>query len=74
MEILIIFSVGLSVLLAWLLWYRHETVKLIHQHQAEWNRIKENTPEELRFDAWIDYTDALYRMRDPIVGACLPRY
>lgn len=74
MGILIIFGVGLSVLLAWLLWYRHETVKLIRQHQAEWDRIKENTPEELRFDAWINYTDALYRMRDPIVGACFPRY
>ena len=74
MGILIIFGVGLSVLLACLLWYRHKTVKLIRQHQAEWDRIKETTPEGLRFDAWIDYTDALYRMRDPIVGACLPRY
>ena len=74
MGILIIFGVGLSALLVWLLWYRHKTVKLIRQHQAEWDRIKENTPEELRFDAWIDYTDALYRMRDPIVGACFPRY
>ena len=74
MEIGIIFSAGLFVLLAWLLWYRHETIKLIRKHQFERDRIKENTPEELRFDAWIDYTNALYRMRDPIVGACLPRY
>lgn len=74
MGILIIFGVGLSALLAWLLWYRHKTVKLIRQHQAEWDRIKETTPEELRLDAWIDYIDALYRMRDPMVGACFPRY
>ena len=74
MGIGIIFSVGLTTLLVWLLWYRNKTIKLIRKHQAEWDRIKENTPEELRFDAWIDYTNALYRMRDPIVGACFPRY
>ena len=59
MGILIIFGVGLSALLVWLLWYRNKTVKLIRKHQAEWDRIKENTPEELRLDAWIDYTGAL---------------
>lgn len=74
MVIGIIFSVGLTTLLVWLLWYRNKTIKLIRKHQAEWDRIKENTPEELRFDAWIDYIDALCRMRDPIVGACFPRY
>ena len=74
MVIRIIFGAGLTVLLVWLLWYRHETIKLIRKHQYEWDRIKEDTPEELRLDAWIDYTDALYRMRDPIVGACFPRY
>ena len=74
MVIGIIFGAGLTVLLAWLLWYRDKTVKLIRKHQAEWDRIKETTSEGLRFDAWIDYTDALYRMRDPIVGACFPRY
>ena len=74
MGILIIFGVGLSALLVWLLWYRNKTVKLIRKHQAEWDRIKENTPEELRLDAWIDYTGALYRISDSIVGACFSRY
>lgn len=74
MGILIIFGVGLSVLLVWLLWYRHETVKLIRQHQAEWDRIKENTPRERQLEEWCNYTDSLWTMRDPVVGACFPRY
>lgn len=74
MEIGIIFSAGLSVLLAWLLWYRHKTVKLIRQHQAEWDRIKENTSRERQFEEWCNYIDSLWTMRDPVVGACFPQY
>lgn len=74
MGILIIFGVGLFVLLAWLLWYRYKTIKLIRRHQEEWDRIKENTLKDLQFDAWCKYTDTLYSLRDPIIGACFPRY
>ena len=74
MEIGIIFSTGLSVLLAWLLWYRNKTIKLIRKHQAEWDRIKENTPRERQFEEWCNYIDSLWTMRDPVVGACFPRY
>ena len=74
MVIGIIFGAGLTVLLVWLLWYRHKTIKLIRKHQAEWDRIKENTPRERQFEEWCNYTDSLWTMRDPVVGACFPRY
>ena len=74
MGIGIIFGAGSTVFLVWLLWYRHKTIKLLRRHQKEWDRIKENTPKELQFDAWCNYTDTLYNSRDPIIGACFPRY
>ena len=74
MGIGIIFGAGLTVLLVWLLWYRRKTIKLIRRHQAEWDRIKESTPRERQFEEWCNYTDALWIMRDPVVGACFPRY
>lgn len=74
MAVVFVSGACLVVLLAWLLVYQRKTIKLIRKNQAEWNRIKRSTPKECQFEAWCNYTDILWSKRDPVVGACFPRY
>lgn len=62
------------IILAWFLWFNCKTKKLLKKHQAEWGRIKVETPIHGRFDAYCDYCDKLMVERDRTVGACFPKY
>lgn len=62
------------IISTWYLWFNHKTKKLLKEHQAEWNRIKVETPIHRRFDAYCDYCDKLIVGSDRTVGACFPKY
>lgn len=62
------------IILAWSFWFNRKTNKLLKEHQAEWNRIKVETPIHRRFDSYSDYCDKLMEERNRTVGACFPKY
>lgn len=71
---LIMYAFAFTFLAVWDLWFNRKTRKLLQKHQAEWNKIKAETPIEKRLDAYWDYCGKIIEERDDTVGVCFPRF